>query len=139
MRRATVLAALLLTLVLSLFAPGECRASAPAGSGTGQHQGQVRREVQFPRDVQAVRDATVLRSVAETRRAAIEDDDDDLGCKPEAVASGHRAALPAPDTLGVLARSGHRACRTALLRAAGFRARQRLDDAYPTGPPSIAG
>lgn len=121
-----LLATLLLAVVLSLGATGESRATGSAGPS---EQRLSEQRVAGPRE-------PAVRRPVDHHAAQLADDDDDVDCKPDAMPNGHHAAV-APRQLvagAVLARS---ACRLSLARADAFRARQRLDDAFPTGPPSI--
>lgn len=124
--RLSLLATLLLAVVLSLGATGDVRAAGSAGLS---EQRLSEQRVAGPRE-------PAVRRPIEHRAAQLADDDDDLDCKPDAMANGHHAALaPRPLVAGaVVARSR---CRLSLARSEVFRARQRLDDAFPTGPPSI--
>ena len=121
--RLCLLATLLLAAVLSLCATGGTRASAPGTLA-------VQRTAAPP---EAVLNSGPRR--AEHRAAQLEDDDDDLACKPDAMAGHPHAVPPARDATA--AARARRACRLSMSRSAAFRARQRLDDSFPTGPPSI--
>jgi hypothetical protein len=127
--RFALLAALFLAIVLSLGAAGG------VGAASRDNVVGARNLAEQAHALAGARHEAGLKSVAVRRAAQIEDDDDDLDCKPDAMGHGPHAALP--PRAAVLTPATRVACRLALARSAAFRARQRLDDAFPTGPPSI--
>lgn len=131
MPRLLLLAALLLATALSLLATG----GADAATSVARPAAASERNLAGPRASgrdQGLKPPAEQRT--ERRAAQLEDDDDNLACKPDVMAGDAFATLPARAFAATTAR---RACRLSLARAATFRARQRLDDSFPTGPPSI--